>query len=196
MQASGPAGSIAVRRERLRVHPVGKLLLLFIVVPLVELYLLLAIGSAVGFWPTVALVLVTGVLGSWLAKREGLRVIRQWQGALAQGQMPEEGVLGGLMVLVGGVFLITPGVLTDVAGLLLLFPPSRRVIGGWVRAYFERRIQDGSVRVVTFPGVRGVGGGGRGGPVQDLRRGGAGDVIDVEGAEVEEKRSSRPHLTG
>ena len=131
---------------------VGKLLLLFTVVPLVELYLLLFIGDFLGLLPTVAIVLVTGVLGAWLAKREGFRVYRKWQEALAEYRMPEEGVLGGLLVLVGGVLLVTPGVLTDITGLLLLIPPSRRVIAAFMRSRVEKRIQDGSVHVVTFTG--------------------------------------------
>ena len=153
----------------------GKLLVLFTVVPLLELYLLILLGNAIGFWPTVAIVMVTGMLGAWLAKREGLRVFRKWQAALAEGRMPAEGVLGGLLVLVGGVFLITPGVLTDVCGLLLLIPPTRRAIADLVRAHFEKKIQAGTVRVVRFeqhgaPSPRTPGG-----------------VIDVEGEVVEEE---------
>ncbi len=103
---SGAIRESACTRARLTYGAlVGKLLLLFTVVPLVELYLLLVIGSSIGFWPTVAIVLTTGLLGAWLAKSEGLRVYRKWQASLAQGRLPEEGVLGGLLVLVGGVLL-------------------------------------------------------------------------------------------
>ena len=125
------------------------LLLLFTVVPLVELWLLLWIGDRVGFWPTVGIVLATGLVGATLAKAEGLRVVQRWQEATSRGQMPEEGVLGGLLVLVGGVFLITPGVLTDVTGLLLLFPPTRRLVAGFVRRRFERGLQNGAGHVLA-----------------------------------------------
>jgi len=156
----------------------GKLLLLlFTVVPLVELYLLLLLGRLLGFWETVLIVLVTGIVGAWLAKREGLRVFRRWREAIAEGRMPEEGVLGGLLVLVGGVLLVTPGVLTDVVGLLLLFPPTRRLVADRLRRSAERRIQDGTVRVVTFNQEMG------GSPHGVPRR--RGDVIDVEGEEVD-----------
>ncbi len=160
----------------------GKFLLLFTIVPLLELYLLLLLGELMGFWPTVGLVLLTGVVGAWLAKSEGLRVFRKWQAALAEGRMPEEGVLGGLLVLVGGVLLVTPGVLTDVTGLLLLLPPSRRLIARGVQAHFEKRIQDGTVRVVQFHEMRVD-------PFAERRPGG--DVIDVEGEPVDdpERRS-------
>ena len=130
----------------------GKLLLLFTIVPLVELYLLLLIGDLVGFWPTVGIVLFTGALGAWLAKREGLRVFRKWQAAIAEYRMPEEGVLGGLLVLVGGVLLVTPGILTDITGFLLLFPPTRRFIANVVRSRVEKRISEGSIHVVTYRG--------------------------------------------
>jgi len=126
------------------------LFLAFTLIPLLELYLLLFVARYVGFWPTVGLVLVTGVIGALLAKKEGLRVVRRWQQSLAQGRMPEEGILGGLLVLVGGVLLVTPGVLTDAVGFLLLLPPTRRVIAARVRRVLERRMADGTVRVTSF----------------------------------------------
>lgn len=152
---------------------VGKVLLLFAVVPLVELYLLLTIGRLVGFWPTVAIVLVTGTVGAWLARREGLRVMRRWREDLAQGRMPEEGVLSGVLVLVGGVLLITPGVLTDITGLLLLLPPTRRVVARHIRARLERAMAAGTIHVVTV------------GPPGQPRPGGDPGVIDIEGDVVD-----------
>jgi UPF0716 protein FxsA len=122
----------------------------FTVIPLVELYLLLVIGRHVGALPTVVLVLITGLVGALLARKEGLRVVRRWQQSLARGRMPEEGILGGLLVLVGGVLLVTPGVLTDLVGFLLLLPPSRRWIARRLRRVLERRIAQGTVRVTTF----------------------------------------------
>jgi UPF0716 protein FxsA len=126
------------------------LLLAFTVVPFIELYLLLAIGREVGFWPTVGGVLLTGVVGAWLAKKEGLRVLRRWQESLAQGRMPEEGLISGVLVLVGGVLLVSPGVFTDFIGLFLLFPPTRRVIAALVRRRLERRMAEGTLRVTSF----------------------------------------------
>jgi len=117
----------------------GKLLLLFTVVPVVELYLLITLGQRMGAEATIALVLVTGLLGASLAKREGARVVRNWQAAMARGEMPKEGVVSSLLVLVGGVLLVTPGVVTDATGLLLLVPWSRRLVAGVVRTRLERR---------------------------------------------------------
>lgn len=126
------------------------LLLAFTVVPFIELYLLLAIGREVGFWPTVGGVLLTGLIGAWLAKKEGVRVLRRWQESLAQGRMPEEGLMGGVLVLVGGVLLVSPGVLTDVVGLFLLFPPTRKLVAAVVLRRLERRMAAGTLRVTTF----------------------------------------------
>jgi UPF0716 protein FxsA len=130
---------------------VGKyLFLLFTVVPFVELYLLIGIGREVGAWPTIGMLVVMGMLGGWLARREGRRVMRNWQGAMAQGRLPEDGVLSGALVLVGGVLLVTPGVLTDVVGFLLLIPPTRRWLAARLRRALERRMAAGTLRVTHF----------------------------------------------
>ncbi|MCX4242694.1 FxsA family protein [Paraliomyxa miuraensis] len=155
----------------------GKLLLLFTVVPVVELYLLITIGAQLGAGATVAIVLGTGLLGAWLAKREGARVMRQWQESMARGEIPKEGVVSSVLVLVGGVLLITPGVLTDVTGLLLLVPWSRRAVAHLVRKRLAHRFQVQSFLVGApggFPGATG----------------GRGPVIDVDAVEVDDARDA------
>lgn len=149
----------------------GRLFLLFTVVPLVELYLLIAIGRALGPGPTIALVLLTGALGAWFARLEGARVIRRWQEAMARQQIPKDGVIDGFLIFVGGILLITPGILTDIVGLSMVMPPTRRVISAWVQRWFERQVAAGRVQVVAT----GYSGGPRGPQ----------DVIDVEGEVVE-----------
>jgi UPF0716 protein FxsA len=133
---------------------VAKLFLLFTALPLLDLWLLLHVGRAIGFWSTVALVILTGIAGAWLARTEGFRVLRSWQQALAQGRVPEEGVLSGALVLAGGLLLVTPGVITDALGLALLFPPSRRLVAAGLRRWLRRQIDAGRVRVVTMGGPR------------------------------------------
>lgn len=172
----------------------GKLFLLFTIVPFVELYLLILLGRVFGAVPTILLVLGTGFVGAALARSEGMRVVRKWQTAVAEGRVPDEGVLSGILVLVGGVLLITPGVLTDMAGLLLLFPSTRIVVADIMRRHLEKKIREGSVHVWTAGGVDSpFGPGAPGGP--SAPRGGASEVIDVEGedvtgeAEVEPPRS-------
>lgn len=158
----------------------GKLLLLFTVVPVVELYLLITIGKSVGAVPTIALVLATGFLGAWLAKREGARVLRSWQESMARGEIPREGVISSVLVLLGGVLLVTPGVVTDVAGLLLLVPWTRRRVADAVRRRLEQRFS--VQRLVADPSVF-VGMGGPVGTVIDV------DVVEPSPAEAGESEA-------
>ncbi|WP_437562511.1 FxsA family protein [Sorangium sp. So ce542] len=160
----------------------GKLILLFTAVPILELWLLLSIGDRIGFWPTVAIALGTAVLGAALAKREGLKVLASWRGAMAEGRVPDEGLTGGLLVLVGAALLVTPGVLTDVAGLVLLFPPARRRIAAAVRERFERR-----AAAASAAGLGGFGGFGAGnGAFFSMR------VIDLSGGPLGGRGAERP----
>ncbi|WP_338864386.1 FxsA family protein [Myxococcus stipitatus] len=129
------------------------LLFALIVVPFVELYLLVTIGREIGFAPTLGLVLLTGVVGTWLARREGSRVMSRWQSSLAMRQVPEEGLFSGALIMLGGVLLVIPGVLTDVAGLLLLLPPVRRWVTARLRRSVERRMREGSLHVTTIGGM-------------------------------------------
>lgn len=130
----------------------AKYFLLALALPFVELYLLLVVGRQLGAAPTLALVLAAAVMGSWVAKKEGLRVLRKWQTAHAEGRVPEEGLVSAALVWVGGVLLIIPGFLTDAMGLFLLLPPTRRWLSGRFRRGLERRMQNGSLRVTTFGG--------------------------------------------
>jgi UPF0716 protein FxsA len=134
---------------------VAKYLFLALALPFVELYLLITVGRQLGAAPTLALVLAAGLIGSWVAKKEGLRVLRKWQTAHAEGRVPEEGLVSAALVWVGGVLLIIPGFLTDAMGLFLLLPPSRRWLSGRFRRGLERRMQDGTVRVTCFEGTFG-----------------------------------------
>ncbi len=126
------------------------LFLLFVGLPFIELALLVRIGQSVGFWPTFAVTIAAGLAGATLAKSQGRKVFREWQQALSEGRVPEEGIASGLLVLVGAVLLISPGVLSDFIGLLFLLPQSRRVLARWLRAWIARRISDGRMRVFTF----------------------------------------------
>jgi UPF0716 protein FxsA len=128
----------------------ARLALLFVIVPILELALLIQVGQLVGLWPTLALVVLTGVGGAALARSEGLRAFWAFQQQMSRGEIPGQAILDGLCVLLGGAFLLTPGLVTDVVGLSLLFPPSRRMIQGRLRRVVERRIQEGSVHFTVF----------------------------------------------
>jgi UPF0716 protein FxsA len=101
------------------------LLLLFIAVPLIELAILIKLGSLVGLLPTIALVIVTGVAGASLARSQGLRVLLQIRQELAAGRVPVDRLMDGLLILIAGALLLTPGLLTDLVGLAVLIPGPR-----------------------------------------------------------------------
>ena len=106
------------------------LLALFVVVPILEIYVIIQVGEAIGAVPTIALLIVDSILGSLLMKSQGRAAWRRFQLALAEGRVPGREVLDGVLVIFGGVLLLTPGFITDVFGLLFLFPPTRVLLRG------------------------------------------------------------------
>jgi len=134
---------------------VGRLLLLFVLVPLLELVLLVKIGNALAarwngdaaLMAMIGLVVITGALGTFLAKREGLAILRELQQRLASGRVPGQQLLDGAIVLVCGALLITPGVITDVVGFLGLFPPTRAALRRFVVQKLKAGMQSGSIRI-------------------------------------------------
>lgn len=150
--------------------------------PFLDLFLLVPVGRAIGLGPLLGLVVAMGFLGAMFAQSQGRRVLNEWQSALAQGRVPEEGIVGGVLTLVGALFLITPGILTDVVGLVLL-TPLRKPIAGLVSRYLARQVASGNVRVVSSRSVRP-----RREPVIETEVGRAqfrpGEVVDTEGEEV------------
>jgi UPF0716 protein FxsA len=126
---------------------VGRLLLLFAVIPVAELLILIKIGSHIGALNTVALVVLTAVLGLMLVRLEGLRTLRQIQLSLSQGEIPAEELIDGILIFVSGILLLTPGVLTDVFALILLIPYTRMHFKRWLRRRFDRMMASGNVRL-------------------------------------------------
>ncbi|MFZ3590716.1 FxsA family protein [Bacillus sp. DJP31] len=108
------------------------LLALIIIVPAMEIGLLIVAGNVIGTIPTVLLIISTGVIGAWLAKKQGLRAIGQVQQQIQNGQMPGEVIVDGLCILVGGVLLLTPGFITDTIGFILLFPGGRKLVKPYI----------------------------------------------------------------
>ena len=113
-----------------------RLALLFIVVPLVELYLLIQLGTVIGVEATVVIVVATGLVGAWLARVQGMKVVTEVRASLAQGRMPAEAIVDGLLILVAGAVLLTPGLLTDALGFFLLVPQGRRLVRTMVHRWF------------------------------------------------------------
>src|SRR5262249_37383132 len=117
------------------------LFLLFTVVPLCELAVLIWVGQITVWWLPVLIVLVDAVLGAVLVRWQGLRTLNRIQEDLAAGRMPGDSLVDGLLVLVAAVLLITPGVLTDVAGFALLIPPVRHLVKRGAKAWLARRVE-------------------------------------------------------
>jgi UPF0716 protein FxsA len=163
----------------------GRLLLLFLLVPLVDLALLVTVGERIGLLPTVGIVVLTAVAGSWLARREGMAAWRRVQQKLATGGVPGPELIDGVVILVAGTLLLTPGFLTDVVGLLGLFPPTRALARRGLKKRFEDAVRNGSVRV--------VGGGPVGAPFGPF---GAARPPAVEDAEVIDDGSGAPAEAG
>lgn len=117
------------------------LLLLFTLVPLVELALLIWLSKVTSIFFTIGLVLFTGVLGAALAKVQGIQTMWKLRGQVAKAQVPTDSLMDAGMILVAGGVLLTPGILTDLLGFSLLIPPIRNVIREWLKAYFKKSVQ-------------------------------------------------------
>jgi UPF0716 protein FxsA len=120
-----------------------RLLVLFTLVPLVELFLLIQVGRVIGLWPTIGIVIATGALGAWLARFQGLRVLWTIRENLAQGTMPTTALLDGALILAAGAVLLTPGLITDAIGFFLLIPAGRALVRKLLVDAFHRHLRRG-----------------------------------------------------
>ncbi len=127
-----------------------RLFLLFTLVPAIELYLIIKVGSVIGAFNTILLIIFTGVVGAYYARQQGFRVVSNIQWKMQQGTVPGDDLVNGAMLLVGGAFLITPGFITDFAGFSLIFPPSREAIKVGVKRYLEKKVRQGEVKVYRY----------------------------------------------
>jgi UPF0716 protein FxsA len=163
------------------------LVFVFIVVPIAELYVLLQVGQAIGVLPTIALLILDSVLGSWLMRSQGRAAWLRFNRALAEGRVPGREVIDGVLIIFGGALLVTPGFLTDILGLILLLPPTRAV----VRQVLVRRFGGRLVASATTGAQTRVGRMFGGGPTRPR---GADDDTTVEGTatEVRPRRGELP----
>jgi len=142
----------------------SRLALLFVGVPLLELFILIQLGQLVGLWPTIGLVVVTGFAGATLARMEGLRTLWSIRGEMARGRLPGQALFDGLAILVGGALLLTPGILTDLVGFSFLLPPTRKVLLRGIRKRVEGGLKSGAIQVTRFSASSGPLGWGTGPP--------------------------------
>lgn len=124
-----------------------KLFLLFLIVPVIEIYLLIEVGSLIGGLATVVLLLFMSLLGAFLMRSQGFMIITRIREQLSQGRLPAAQLLDGALVLVGGVLLVTPGFFTDFLGIFFLIPPTRRLIKLWLGLWLQARLAKGTFLV-------------------------------------------------
>ena len=124
-----------------------RLALLFIGLPLLELYILIKIGSHLGAFLTIGLIIFSALLGLLLARFEGLKTLHQIRQSLSQGIVPAEEMVDSVLIFVGGVLFVVPGVITDFAALVLLIPFTRTIFKRWLRRRFDRMVERGNVRL-------------------------------------------------
>jgi len=121
-----------------------KLFLAFTLIPFIEIYLLIKIGAQVGAFNTILIVIVTGLLGASLARLEGIKTMTKVRESLNRGELPAEEMLDAMLIFTAGVVLLTPGFLTDLAGLTLLVPKARYWFKRWLRKKFDEWLVKGS----------------------------------------------------
>ena len=127
-----------------------KLFLAFTIIPVSEIYILIAIGGQIGILPSIGLVILTGIVGASLARSQGLQTLGRIRDSFQQGVVPGEELLNALMIAVAGIVLLTPGFLTDAAGLFLLIPATRTLCREWLKrrielVYAQRNVGNGPI---------------------------------------------------
>ena len=130
----------------------GWLFIAFITVPLLELWLLLQVGTMVGAGPTFGLVILTGTVGAWLARREGYRTMLGIQREMAKGALPAGELVDGMIIIMGGALLLTPGILTDVLGFSMIAPVTRQVMRRSLVSWMKRKVESGAAHVHVYQG--------------------------------------------
>jgi UPF0716 protein FxsA len=165
----------------------SKLLLALLLLPPIDLYVLVRVGRAFGGEYALLSVLVSGLLGSVIARTVGLRQLRDWRCAMAEGRTPGQGVVDGLLLLVACLFLIVPGPVSDGLALALFIPPLRSALGDWLQGRVRRAIDQGMLHVTQVATAQ---------PFVDMPYRepprGEGDVIDVEGEVVQPPTAAEP----
>ncbi len=127
-----------------------KLFLAFTIIPVIELYFLIKIGTVIGGLNTILLVIFTGFAGAWLARIEGMHTMLKVRESLDQGIMPAEELIDALIIFCAGIVLITPGILTDFTGLLLLWPVTRKKFKQFLRKKFDQINKQGNINITNL----------------------------------------------
>ena len=115
-------------------------MLLFVVIPLIELFILLQLGKLIGIFSTITVIVLTGIVGAFLVRKQGFNIWNRIQNKLNEGMIPEDELIDGVIVLAGGIFLITPGLLTDITGMLFIIPNSRLIFRNHIKQWVINRM--------------------------------------------------------
>ncbi|MEE9529206.1 MAG: FxsA family protein [Dehalococcoidia bacterium] len=117
------------------------IVILFVVTPLVELAILIYLGTLIGALYTILIVVITGLLGAFLARRQGLATLSRIRSSIERGILPSDDLFQAVLILIGGLLLITPGLITDLAGFAMLIPQTRNIVTKWLRNLMQRKIE-------------------------------------------------------
>ncbi|MEV5037441.1 membrane protein FxsA [Peribacillus frigoritolerans] len=126
-----------------------KYFLMFIIaMPVVEIIVLLLSGNLIGFWPTLFLIVATGLIGAYLAKRQGMETWKKAQEQIRFGMMPGNEIIDGICIFIGAALLLSPGLISDIMGLILVFPPTRNLLKPIVIRFIMNRMNKGKVTII------------------------------------------------
>lgn len=127
-----------------------KLLVLFIFIPILEVYVLIEAGRQIGVAATIFMIVATGIAGAYLARSQGFELIRRIQKELNEGHLPAKELIDGAFILAGGILLLTPGFCTDLLGFFFLTPITRNLLKGWLQPWLQKKIQQGDIQINRF----------------------------------------------
>lgn len=122
----------------------NKLLILFVIVPVTELYILIEVGKKIGGLTTIGIIILTGIIGAYLVKGQGFMILKKIQSDLNEGIIPGDSLIQGAIILAGGIFLLTPGFVTDIIGFIFLIPVSRRVVKKYLLKWLKKKTKEGN----------------------------------------------------
>lgn len=128
----------------------AKLLILFIIVPVTELYILIEVAKKIGSLTTIGVIILTGIIGTYLVKNQGFMILRKIQEDLNEGIMPGDSLIQGAIILAGGILLLTPGFVTDILGFIFLVPVSRNIIKKYLLKWLKGKIKEGNLYYREF----------------------------------------------
>jgi len=127
-----------------------KILILFVIVPVTELYILIEVGKKIGSLSTIGIIILTGIIGAYLVKSQGFMILRKIQNDLNEEIMPGDSLIQGAIILAGGILLLTPGFVTDIVGFIFLIPVSRNIVKKYLLKWLQGKIKEGNIYFKEF----------------------------------------------